>query len=193
MEPPRLSRNIWRRTLDDNALEFFTLQREPDGAVLSGVIVAIERGEPVLVEYEVQCDAALHEARFARVRRTWREQGSELSLVREGDGWSLNGAIEPALAGCGDIDIEWTPATNIMPIARLAREDGACLDTRAAWVRLPALSVELSRQRYTRLAAECCRYENLDNGFSAEIEVDGAGIPVQYGAIWSRVAAWSLS
>jgi hypothetical protein len=188
-----LTRRIWRRTIDDNTLEAFTMQRKREQAVMNGVIVAIECGEPVLVEYELHCEASLREARSVRVRRTWREETTEVALVREGDVWSVNGQAASTLASASDIDIEWTPATNAIPIARLGSQPGAMLEMRAAWIRLPGMTVEASRQRYTRLMRRRCRYENLDSGFTADIEIDDEGLPITYGAIWSCPAAWSSS
>jgi hypothetical protein len=99
-------------------------------------------------------------------------------------------AIEiPAVAGCLDVDLAFTPATNILPLRRLDLAVGESREMTAAWVRFPELSVEPLAQRYTRLDERRVRYESRDGSFTAELEVDELGLVVSYPPLWERVAA----
>jgi uncharacterized protein len=99
-------------------------------------------------------------------------------------------AIEiPAVAGCLDVDLAFTPATNILPLRRLSLAVGESREMTAAWVRFPDLSVEPLAQRYTRLDERRVRYESRDGSFTAELEVDELGLVVRYKPLWERVAA----
>jgi hypothetical protein len=99
-------------------------------------------------------------------------------------------AVEiPAVAGCLDLDLAFTPATNILPLRRLGLAVGESREMTAAWVRFPDLSVEPLAQRYTRLDERRVRYESRDGSFTAELEVDEIGLVVRYPPLWERVAA----
>jgi len=99
-------------------------------------------------------------------------------------------AIEiPAVAGCLDVDLAFTPATNILPLRRLRLAVGESREMTAAWVRFPDLSVEPLAQRYTRLDEGRVRYESRDGAFTAELEVDELGLVERYPPLWERVAA----
>ena len=58
----------------------------------------------------------------------------------------------------------------------------------AAWVLLPQLRVEPSRQRYERLSPSSYRYTSVENGFTAVIAADEANVPVDYEGVWKRIA-----
>ncbi len=91
------------------------------------------------------------------------------------------------MRGCLDVDLSVTPATNTLPIRRLALAEGAAAAVTAAWVRFPALTVEPLPQRYTRLGGGRYRYES-DTGFVTEIESDDLGLVTRYGGGWERAA-----
>lgn len=98
-------------------------------------------------------------------------------------------AVEvPAVAGCLDVDLAFTPATNILPLRRLGLAVGDSREMTAAWVRFPDLSVEPLAQRYTRLDERRVRYESRGGAFTAELEVDELGLVVRYPPLWERVA-----
>ena len=99
-----------------------------------------------------------------------------------------------ALDGCFDVDIGITPATNTLPIKRLKLRAEESRDIVVAYVPLPdqikgdflPLRAE---QRYTCLAPEHrYRYEGLFRAFTAELEVDAAGLVLYYPDTFRRVA-----
>jgi hypothetical protein len=70
-----------------------------------------------------------------------------------------------------DLDLGSTPATNTIPIRRLALEIGETTDITVAWVRFPELDVVASEQRYTRLATDRWRYQSGDYDFGLRTDV----------------------
>jgi len=94
----------------------------------------------------------------------------------------------PGVAGCLDVDLAFTPATNILPLRRLALAVGESREVTAAWIRFPDLSVEPLPQRYTRRDDRLVRYESRGGAFTAELEVDELGLVVRYPPLWERVA-----
>ena len=50
------------------------------------------------------------------------------------------GADSRAVDGCRDIDLNFSPSTNVLPIRRLSLDVGDQAAVRAAWLRFPVSS-----------------------------------------------------
>ncbi len=175
---------LWKR-LDVAGLERCVVARERDGWSLSGTIV-VER-PCVDVRYALHCDTGWR-TRAVRVRAAGAAGERGLELEADGRGrWSSGGRELEALRGLLDVDLQLTPATNTLPIRRLALALGQEAEVTAAWVRFPELDVVPLTQRYARVEPELYRYASP--GFSAEIAVDELGLVTRYGALWERVTA----
>ena len=101
----------------------------------------------------------------------------------------MNGVDVPAVSGSEDIDLGFSPSTNLLPIRRLALKVGEHAAVRAAWVRFPELTLELLEQSYTRIASDCYRYESAggsDGGgaFQRDLKVDENGFVLEYPDLW---------
>ena len=98
-----------------------------------------------------------------------------------------------SLDGCLDVDIGVTPATNALPIGRLGLAAGRSADVLAAYVPLPSevdgpFLPRRAEQRYTCLEpGRRYRYEGLFRGFVAELEIDGAGLVLDYPETFRRI------
>lgn len=175
------------RWLDGTGLERFELRRGDAVWLLQGAIVALAPGGPVEARYRVVCDPGWR-ARRAEVALRDR-RGERRASLTAGDGrWAVDGREEPGLRGCVDVDLEWTPSTNTLPLRRLGLAPGSGggpLET--AWVRFPALTVERQSQEYTRLARDRVRFSSGGGGFTAELLVDEDDVVVEYPAGWRRV------
>jgi hypothetical protein len=86
--------------------------------------------------------------------------------------------------GCLDVDLGFSPSTNLLPIRRLKLEIGARADVRAAWVRFPELTLELLEQSYTRLTEHTYLYESAGGEFKRELTVNADGFVVEYPGLW---------
>lgn len=185
---------IWRR-LDQPGTEYCTCTVEFKGAIFEGYVVAALGGQPIRVEYSVECDAAWVtwdvwvRCYFADApASTFKLERDDESRWRRIDLEHLADEVElPQVAGCIDVDLGITPATNTLPIRRLNLGVGESAEVTAAWVRFPTLTIEPLRQRYTRLDTTRYRYES-DTGFSAELLVDELGLVIDYPPGWERVA-----
>jgi hypothetical protein len=108
-----------------------------------------------------------------------------LELVRSAVGaWTVGGTPATALAGCVDIDLGFSPATNLLPIRRLVLAVGASAPVRAAWVRFPELTTEVLEQTYTRLGPDRYLYESAGGAFRRELVVDARGFVLDYPDLW---------
>lgn len=175
---------LWRR-LDCPGHELARLTVGADGAAtLRGTTIFADDGEPTMITYEISCDARWR-TRRAYVVGTRGHQGFDLTLGVDSSGrWDRNGEPLPVVAGCVDADLSFTPATNLLPIRRLALAVGASAPVRAAWLRFPELTVEVLEQTYTRVADHRYAYESGHGAFRTELEVDDVGFVVHYPNLW---------
>jgi hypothetical protein len=98
--------------------------------------------------------------------------------------WLLNDAECAAVAGASDIDFEFSPATNLLPIRRLGLQVGEAAQVRAAWLRFPALTLEPLEQIYSRTGPTTYRYESAGGAFVGDLVVNAAGFVTRYADFW---------
>jgi putative acetyltransferase len=148
-----------------------TLHDLPDGACLRG------RADGMGVRYDVEVD---HAWRTRTVRVEEAADGRVRWLASDGGGrwWDRDGTPVDGLAGCLDVDVEVTPATNTLPIRR-----GATGAVRAAWIRVPGPDVQPLEQRYERTGTG---WRYASGRFGAELTVDEDGLVRDYGDVWHR-------
>ena len=88
------------------------------------------------------------------------------------------------MQGCEDVDLSFTPATNLLPIRRTGLAVGASAAVRAAWLGFPALTFEPLDQVYERVAE--CRYDYRSDGgaFRAILDTNRSGFVTEYSGLW---------
>ena len=179
---------MWRRVMDEASVEQALIITGPGAVEITGTVLIAEEGVPLRVDYSVQCDEAWS-TRHVFVLQSYNGEVRTLRLDHDGAGnWTRDGEPAPDLAGCSDIDLGVSPSTNALPVNRLGLQVGDAGSITAAWVRFPSLEVVAAPQGYERLAWRQYRYSNLDSDFSAVIDVDDLGLPIDYGDIWRRIA-----
>jgi hypothetical protein len=112
-----------------------------------------------------------------------REVRVELTVTAAGR-WTLDGVAQPAVAGCLDLDLNFSPSTNLLPIRRLALAVGDEAPVRAAWLRFPSFALEPLEQTYRRLDARLYRYSSAGGSFVRDLPVDAAGFVTEYPDYW---------
>ena len=179
---------LWRR-LDHPGHDACLLLRRDDRWHLAGNAAFVEGGRPCRLSYRVICDAEWRTL-AARVEGSIGDESFEIALrvhpaLRR---WKWNGAERRAVAGCTDVDLSFTPATNLLPIRRLGLQVGEEAPVRAAWLRLPELTLEPLEQVYRRTGDRTYRYESRagrpDDPFAVELAVDGEGFVTHYPGLW---------
>ena len=132
------------------------------------------------VEYEVRCGEG-----WITESATVVAGGFDVELLRNPAGeWSLNGSKVWEVTGCDDVDFEFSPCTNTLPIRRLNLAVGEGVLVRAAWLRFPSLALEPFEQRYTRTGEMTYRFESGDGEFTRQLTVNDAGLVVDYPGFW---------
>lgn len=170
------------RALDREGEDKCRLARVNGGYMLVGHARFRDASGWAALDYVVRCDGDW----LTQSCDVTGVQGGEdvgLRLERDGPVWRLNDAKQPQLTGCTDVDLGFTPATNLMPIRRLPEVGG--LDTAAAWLRLPGPLLDRAEQRYTRERGGYVHYSNGET--EAHLAVDAAGFVTEYPGLWERV------
>ena len=173
----------WRR-LDIPGHETATVKRQSDGWQLSGVAVLTDTSNSCRIEYEIQCDAQWM-TRLCSLRGMIGATPVHVDIERDAAGvWSMNGAEVAEVRGCIDIDLGFSPVTNLLPIRRLALPIGARATVTAAWVRFPELTLEVLEQMYTHAASNLYDYQSAGGKFQRELTVDEFGCVIDYPGLW---------
>jgi len=170
---------LWSR-LDRPGHESARLAKQGRLWLLSGTSVFAHEGQPCRLDYRVRCDAAWRTS-AAQVAGWVGARPVTVKIAVDADrGWRLNGRECEAVAGCVDVDLNFSPSTNLLPIRRLDLAIGAEATVRAAWLRFPSFTLEPLEQVYRRIDAATYRYESAGGTFVAELEVDDAGLVTFY-------------
>ena len=174
---------IWRR-LDMPGHEYARVSAGEDGVNIDGTAIFVDESENCKLDYAIVCDAdwrtrSAGVSGFVGARRI----EIEISVDNESN-WVLNGEKVPEVNGCIDVDLNFSPLTNALPIRRLNLTVGERATVRAAWLRFPGFRLEPLEQVYERTTAMNYRYESAGGSFTSEIEVDEFGLAVNYLNIW---------
>ncbi|MGH9797728.1 MAG: putative glycolipid-binding domain-containing protein, partial [Candidatus Polarisedimenticolia bacterium] len=160
---------LWRR-LDRPGHETARLVPEGSGWGLEGAAVFAHHGRPCRLDYRVVCDAAWRTL-SGRVTGWVGDREIDVAVAADAEGrWTLDGQDRPRAAGCIDLDLNFSPSTNLLPIRRLGLPAGGEAMVRAAWLRFPGFTLEPLDQRYRRLDASTWRYESGGRRFTADLQ-----------------------
>jgi uncharacterized protein len=180
----------WRR-LDVPGREDARVEQLPEGWRLTGQLDVEEDRVLATLGYRIDCDPEWR-TRFALIEGQVAGRPVQFVLAADGAGqWARDGRELPKLAGALDIDLGFTPATNTLPIRRLALAVGETAPVRSAWLRFPELRLELLEQTYTREAEQVYRYVAGVDGepFIARLNTDAYGRVLRYEGLWEAELA----
>ena len=96
--------------------------------------------------------------------------------------------IQHAIAGCVDIDLGFTPATNMLAIRRLSLGIGEQAEAPAAWLALPSLKLEVLPQTYHRFTTLEYDYEAPSLRYKGRLQVSSLGAVVSYPGLFELLA-----
>jgi hypothetical protein len=160
------------------------LLRAGAGWQLAGAAVFAHQGEPCSLNYRIACDSKW---RTRSVEVTGWLGGKtilvEARVVRAG-AWKVGGADVAQIDGCVDVDLNFSPSTNLLPIRRLDLAVGEEREVRAAWLRFPSFRFEPLEQSYRRLSRNRYRYRSAGGRFETDLEVDENGFVTRYPGFW---------
>jgi hypothetical protein len=177
---------LWKR-LDRRGHEAARLSLDPTGAAgwrLAGAAAFAYEGDPCLLDYQISGGTDWRTV-AATVIGWVGNLSVDVHLERDAaDQWTLNGTPIPAVAGCLDLDLNFSPVTNLLPIRRLRLAVGHSAEVRAAWLRFPEFTLEPLPQVYRRTGEHTYRYESSGGAFVAHLTVDAVGWVTRYPRFW---------
>ena len=174
---------LWRR-LDQPGHEAARLLARESGWTLTGTAVFAHETRPCRLDYVIACDVGWRTVSTHVTGWVGKETIDVAITVDTRGGWWMNERECAAVAGCDDVDLNFSPSTNLLPIRRLKLDVGESARVRAAWLRFPSFALEPFEQTYRRLGPAAYRYESA-GGFAADLEVDADGFVTRYGDIWA--------
>jgi hypothetical protein len=155
---------------------------------VEGTAVFAHEGQPVRLNYQVVCNAAW-QTLSAQVEGWLGNMVIDIQVKTDSSGhWWLNEVEQPDVMGCIDIDLNFSPSTNLLPIRRLNLAIGEIAEIKAAWLRFPSFKLEPLPQRYHRLDEMTYRYESGGGQFVSELKVNRSGFVINYPGIWQSEA-----
>jgi hypothetical protein len=176
---------LWRR-LDLPGHDWARLSRRDGGWLLCGAALFAHEGLPCRLDYRVLCDAAFRTG-SATVEGWAGSEPIRLRLAAGADRrWQLDGAVQPQVEGCIDVDLGFTPATNLLALRRLDLPVGGEAEVRSAWLDFPGFTVEPLPQTYRRTSDTTYAYESDGGAFTAELRVNESGFVVHYPGLWQE-------
>ena len=173
---------LWKR-LDVPGHDACRLEEDEGGWRLSGTAVFQENRAPTRMHYVVACDREWR-TRRGFVRGWIGSRRVAVRVARTPGGWTLNGAAVAGLEDCLDLDLGFTPATNLLQLRRGALVAGASAELPVAWLDTPADALERVPQRYERRTDTTYWYESPRFGYAALLEVGPEGFIRRYPGLW---------
>ena len=174
---------LWLR-LDKPGHESARLSYQDSFWQLTGTAVFTHDQQPCRLDYQVVCEPTWHTL-SGRVAGWLGDQTIAVDLSVDSAGhWWLNGIEYPGVAGCIDLDLNFSPSTNLLPIRRLNLAIGQRATVKAAWLRFPGFVLEPLEQVYHRIGSERYRYESAGGQFVRELSVNAAGFVTVYPDFW---------
>jgi hypothetical protein len=176
---------LWRG-IDRAGHDYCSVYDEPDRWFLSGVAVFVYDDQPCRLEYVVECDSGWTTL-LAKVSGWVGVEPIDVEVTATPDHrWFLNGVEQPSVSGCIDVDLNFSPATNLLAIRRLNLPVGREAKVNAAWLRFPDFELERLEQIYRRVDERTYRYESGGGEFVTELTVNDFGLVTRYPEFWEE-------
>ena len=179
---------LWQR-LDQPGHESCRVFFQNSNWLLTGTAVFAHNQQPCRLDYRIVCDSEWRTL-SARVGGWVGNQTVEVEISVDSQfRWRLNDVERPEVSGCIDLDLNFSPSTNTLPVRRLGLAIEHEGRFRAACLRFPSFSLEPLEQLYRRLDVETYRYESAGGKFHTDIKVNPAGLVTDYPSFWRLEAA----
>ena len=173
---------LWKR-LDLPGHDACVLRKSHAGYELTGTALFAHSKGPCCLRYAVHCDHAWRTTK-ATIDGTIARRHVHLDIARSPRHWAINGEAHAGLADCHDIDLSFTPATNILPIRRLGLGVGASAVVAAAWLRFPSMTLRRLEQTYKALGGGTYAYSTFGGTFNKRLSFRPSGLVGAYPAFW---------
>jgi uncharacterized protein len=179
---------LWR-SLDDEGFEHVRIDdRHPGWTVFDSMFVRVHEGAVKRGGYTLIVDKAWNTLELRIMVEGAPGEMMAQHVLASGDGrWTdANERHIPSLDGVRDVDIQWSPLTNTLPVNRLRMSPGDEHDITVAYFSLPDLGIKPVRQHYTSAGNGIVRYASETRDFERDLTVDDQGFVLEYPDLFSR-------
>lgn len=115
---------LWRR-VDQPGHESARLVYQHPSWQLSGAAVFVHEGQPCQLDYLITCNS-LWQTRLGKVTGWVGDQAIEIELSADSPGrWLVNGTERREVDGCIDLDLNFSPSTNLLLMGLRSRHMSA--------------------------------------------------------------------
>ena len=151
---------------------------------LDGTAVFASDTVPCRLSYLIVCDSSWNTLR-GTVSGWLGNDNVNIEIAVDGlHRWRMNGVEKSAVNGCTDLDLNFSPSTNLLPIRRLKLAIGQQAEANAAWLRFPSFELEPLSQIYTRRDEFTYRYSSAGGTFTRDLKVNEVGLVTNYPGLW---------
>lgn len=173
---------LWRR-IDMPGHEACRLEQDGGGWRLQGTAVFRHEAGPASITYVVRCNARW-ETVSGLVRGNLGQRPIDYAVTREGNIWKLNGSAMPGLEHLVDLDLGFTPATNLQQLRRVPIARDETVELPVAWLDVDAGTLTELPQTYQRRSETAFWYEAPSVGYQELLELAANGFIRRYPNLW---------
>lgn len=178
---------LWRR-LDSPGHDACRVVQEETGWSVHGVAIFRHHSGPASLSYSVQCDLGW-QTLSGRVRGFVGKREIEYSFLRKNRAWKQNGSICPALGHLVDLDLSFTPATNLQQMRRVPIPQRGSLALPVAWFDLDAGTLAELPQFYESRGENELWYRAPSVDYEGLLEIAPNGFIRHYPRYWEAEPA----
>jgi hypothetical protein len=177
---------LWRK-VDHPGHDSCRLFKLANGWRLTGAAIFWEDGRCCQLQYDVAVDRAWK----TRRAKVWGYIGRKVVDIRvtsaEAARWRLNGVLKKSVTGCVDVDLGFTPATNLIVLRRLALKIGQGAEAPAAYLQFPDMRLVKLPQSYLRIGPTAYEYASPTVGYAGTLQVLSTGAVSRYPGLFELV------
>ena len=179
---------LWRK-LDHPGHDSCRLFKLADGWRLNGTAIFLDNDRPCHLQYDVAADGTW-KTRSAKVSGYIGKKALDVRIASAGAArWRLNGILTRSVTGCVDVDLGFTPATNLLALRRLALKVGQRAEAPAAYLQFPEMRLVKLPQSYLRTGRTEYEYEAPTVGYSGTLQVMPHGAVSRYPGLFELVVS----
>jgi len=176
---------IWSRSRTTGAgHEFVRVFSKNSKHFLEGAAIFVSEKKFCKLDYQIVCDNDW-KTLSAKISGFIGDEKIKVEIETGSNGiWKMNGEEISAVRDCIDIDLNFSPSTNLLPIRRLNLQIGESAKVCAARLKFPSFKLETLEQTYRRISENKYAYESDGGTFRTKLETDEFGIVVSYPNFW---------
>jgi hypothetical protein len=177
-----LASMLWRR-IDTPGHDACRLEQNGVGWRVEGAAVFRHPAGPACVAYSVQCDQQWRTV-SGRVRGALGQRAIDYRVALRGTTWTLNETPVSGLEALVDLDLGFTPATNLQQLRRVLIGQDEALQLPVAWLDVEVGALTELPQLYTRRGEAAFWYEAPSVGYQGLLELAPNGFIRSYPNLW---------